>query len=164
MESGKNIKASSRKKRPRNGPSKEYVGPLRSGKRGGRKIEHRTKNHVEKHTQITAAHHGASRRARRCHDVISVAKLQQVSPGRQRVVGFSWQEAQQLVVRDLKNGWRAPNRLLVVQTGDSASQAKVFKAHAVPQGLCENLFKRSSCWPTSKNTEIIQSKALWQNL
>ena len=26
-----------------------------------------------------------------------------------------------------------------VQTGDSASQAKVFKAHAVPQGLCENL-------------------------
>ena len=27
----------------------------------------------------------------------------------------------------------------MVQTGDSASQAKVFKAHAVPQGLCENL-------------------------
>ena len=24
-------------------------------------------------------------------------------------------------------------------TGDSASRAKVFKAHAVPQGLCENL-------------------------
>ena len=37
-----------------------------------------------------------------------------------------------------KNDWRAPNRL-VVQTGESASQAKVFKAHAVPQGLCENL-------------------------
>ena len=34
---------------------------------------------------------------------------------------------------------RAPNRLLVVQTGESASQAKVFKAHAVPQGLFENL-------------------------
>ena len=27
----------------------------------------------------------------------------------------------------------------MVQTGVSASQAKVFKAHAVPQGLCENL-------------------------
>ena len=38
-----------------------------------------------------------------------------------------------------KYDWRAPNRLLVVQTGDSASQAKVFKAHAVPQGLCEKL-------------------------
>ena len=25
------------------------------------------------------------------------------------------------------------------QKGDSASQAKVFKAHAVSQGLCENL-------------------------
>ena len=27
----------------------------------------------------------------------------------------------------------------MVQTGDSASQANVFKAHAAPQGLCENL-------------------------
>ena len=35
--------------------------------------------------------------------------------------------------------WRQPNRLLVVQTGDSFEQAKVFKANAVPQGLCENL-------------------------
>ena len=29
--------------------------------------------------------------------------------------------------------------MLVVQTGESASQAKAFKAHAVPQGLRENL-------------------------
>ena len=36
-------------------------------------------------------------------------------------------------------GWKAPNRLLVVQTGDSAIQAKVFKAHAVPQSVCENV-------------------------
>ena len=35
--------------------------------------------------------------------------------------------------------WRAPNRLLVVQTGESATQAKVFQASAVPQGICENL-------------------------
>ena len=35
--------------------------------------------------------------------------------------------------------WRQPNRLLVVQTGESFEQAKVFKAHAVPQGLCANL-------------------------
>ena len=34
---------------------------------------------------------------------------------------------------------RQPNRLLVVQTGESFEQAKVFKAHAVPQGLCANL-------------------------
>ena len=38
-----------------------------------------------------------------------------------------------------KYDWRAPNRLLVVQTGESVNQAKVFKAHAVPQGLCGNL-------------------------
>ena len=29
--------------------------------------------------------------------------------------------------------------MLVLQTGAGASQAKVFKAHAAPQGLCENL-------------------------
>ena len=34
-----------------------------------------------------------------------------------------------------KYEWKAPNRLLVLQTGDSASQAKEFKAHAAPQGL-----------------------------
>ena len=27
----------------------------------------------------------------------------------------------------------------MVQTGESVNQAKVFKAHAVPQGLCGNL-------------------------
>ena len=42
------------------------------------------------------------------------------------------------MVRDLwrKYDWKQPNRLLVVQTGESVNQAKVFKAHTVPQGLC----------------------------
>ena len=38
-----------------------------------------------------------------------------------------------------KYDWKQPSRLLVVQTGDSIEQAKVFKAHAVPQGLFANL-------------------------
>ena len=48
----------------------------------------------------------------------------------------------EVVVRNL---WRklrleaTEQRFLVVQTGDSIEQAKVFKAHAVPQGLCANL-------------------------
>ena len=33
-------------------------------------------------------------------------------------------------------------KLLVVQTGGSSSQAKVFIAHAVPQGLCEKLINQ----------------------
>ena len=33
--------------------------------------------------------------------------------------------------------WRAPNRIVVVQIGANANEAKVFKAHATP--LCENL-------------------------
>ena len=45
------------------------------------------------------------------------------------------------MVRDLwrKYDWKQPNRLLVVQTGESVNQAKVFKAHTVPQGLCGKL-------------------------
>ena len=38
-----------------------------------------------------------------------------------------------------KYDWRQPNSLLVVQTGESFEQGKVFKAHAVPQGVCANL-------------------------
>ena len=38
-----------------------------------------------------------------------------------------------------KYDWEQPNMLLVLQTGESVNQAKVFKAHAVPQGLCGNL-------------------------
>ena len=38
-----------------------------------------------------------------------------------------------------KNDWKQPNRLLVVQTGESVHQAKVFRAHGVPQGLYGNL-------------------------
>ena len=38
-----------------------------------------------------------------------------------------------------KYDWKQPNRLLVVQTSESVNQAKVFRAHAVSQGLCGNL-------------------------
>ena len=45
------------------------------------------------------------------------------------------------MVRDLwrKYDWKQPNRLLVVQRGESVDRAKVFRPHAVPQGLCGNL-------------------------
>ena len=38
-----------------------------------------------------------------------------------------------------KYDWKQPNRPLVVQTGESVNQAKVFTAYAVPQGSCGNL-------------------------
>ena len=38
-----------------------------------------------------------------------------------------------------QNEWRAPNRILVVQLGTNANEAKVFRAYAAPQGLCDNL-------------------------
>ena len=33
----------------------------------------------------------------------------------------------------------APNRILLVQIGTNEDEAKVFRAHAIPQELCENL-------------------------
>ena len=89
-----------------------------SGKRGGGKIDHRTKNYVEEY-RLLAAHHCASRRARRCHDVITVPKLQQFFFWKTTCGGFqlarstsSWWCA----ICGEKYDWRAPNRLLVVQT------------------------------------------------
>ena len=38
-----------------------------------------------------------------------------------------------------KHDCKQPNSLLAVQTGESVNQAKVFRAHSVPQGLCGNL-------------------------
>ena len=38
-----------------------------------------------------------------------------------------------------KYDWKQPNRLLVVQTGESVNPATVFNAHAATQGLCGNL-------------------------
>ena len=38
-----------------------------------------------------------------------------------------------------KYEWKEPNRLVVVQACEGVNHAKVFKAHAVPQGLCGNL-------------------------
>ena len=35
--------------------------------------------------------------------------------------------------------WRAPNRILVAQLGANANDAKVFKAHVAPLGLCDKL-------------------------
>ena len=47
-----------------------------------------------------------------------------------------------------KYEWRAPNRILVVQLGTNANEAKVFKAHAAPQGLCAHLINALKHRPT----------------
>ena len=79
--------------------------------------------------------------ARRRYDVILVPALQQFPDGRPRLVGLlgkgrhNWWCA----ICGEKYDWKQPDTLLVVQTGESVNQAKVFRAHAVPQGLCGNL-------------------------
>ena len=71
---------------------------------------------------------------------VTVSYLQQFPFGRLRLVGHCRKNTKWwCVISGEKFNWRQSNRLLVVQTGESVEQAKVFKAHAVPQGLCENL-------------------------
>ena len=55
-------------------------------------------------------------------------------------MGFSWERSTAVGgSQSVEKNMNGANRLLVVQTVASASQAKVFKADAVPQGVCENL-------------------------
>ena len=49
--------------------------------------------------------------------------------------------------------WRAPNRMLVVQLGVNANEAKVFKAHAAPLGLCGNLTNALKLLATQPDSE-----------
>ena len=35
--------------------------------------------------------------------------------------------------------WRAPNRLQIIQDSADPREAKVFRAHTVPEGMCDNL-------------------------
>ena len=59
--------------------------------------------------------------------------------------------------------WRAHThtRILVVQIGTNEDEANVFRAHAVPQGLCESLIQRAqSCWPTSREMVTVRFKTL----
>ena len=69
-------------------------------------------------------------------------ELQQFPPGRLRFGGSLLERSTPAGgVRFLENSTIGSNRdrLLVVQAGESVEQAKVFKEHAIPQGLCENL-------------------------
>ena len=101
------------------------------------KGEHCAREHAQKHGPL-AAHHRASRRTRRSHNVLFVP--QQFSIGRLRFCG-SLGENHKVVVRNL---WRrvrleATEQVLGRANWESFEQVKVFKAHAVPQGLCANL-------------------------
>ena len=61
--------------------------------------------------------------------------------GRLRLVGLRGEKSTHIGVRDLWTNitGRTKQALGKVRTGEGVNQAKVFKAHAVPQGLCGNL-------------------------
>ena len=93
--------------------------------------------------------HRASRWTGRCHLVEYLPALQQSSFGELHLLGIDGtrrqhkEEVLQLVVCAVCGGkyeWSAPNRILVVQLGSDANEAKVFRSHAAPQSLCENVF------------------------
>ena len=57
-----------------------------------------------------------------------------------------------------KIDWKQSNRLLVVANSESVNQAKVFRAHAVPQGLCGNLIHALKLLATNKKMETASYK------
>ena len=93
----------------------------KGGEGESKNAQHRPRNHDKKYG-LHAAHHRAISREQGGYDVIFVPALLQFPDGRPRLVG-----------------WKQPNRLLVVQTGESVNHANIFRAHAVHQGLCRNL-------------------------
>ena len=122
---------------------------LRAGGEGrGKEAEYRSRNHDKKY-RLFAAHHRASRRSKeasRCHicaRIVTVSRWKTTYGGSLKEGGrrrrgkkhTNWWCA----ICGEKYDWKQPSRLLVVQTGESVNQAKVFRAHAAPQGLCGNL-------------------------
>ena len=105
-----------------------------------RKGEHRPRNRDKKY-RLLAAFIAPAGEARRRHDVTFVPALYQFPDGRLRMVGLRREKAHKwrCAICGEKYDWKQPNGLLVVQTGESVYEAKVFEAHAVPQGLCGNL-------------------------
>ena len=74
-----------------------------------RKVEHRAGNYDQKHG-LLAAHHRASWRTRRSHDVLCVSELQQFYLGRLHLVGLWDKRAQQLVVRSVERNTIGSNQ------------------------------------------------------
>ena len=56
--------------------------------------------------------------------------------------------------------WRAPNRILAVQLGTNGDEAKVFRAHAVQQGLCENLINALKLLANQQKMVTVRFKIL----
>ena len=56
--------------------------------------------------------------------------------------------------------WRTPNRFLVVQLVTSAYEVKVFRAHAAPQGLRENLINALKLLANSRRMKTARFRAL----
>ena len=120
----------------------------------------RTKNCFEEF-RLLAAHHCASRRARRCYDVVSVPNLQQFFPWKTTCGWFQLGRGARICGET--NDFRTPNRLQVVQSGDSASRPSFSKRMRYRKVCVRTWSMRSNCWPTSRKMETVQSRALWQD-
>ena len=98
---------------------------------GSKKTEHRPRNHDKKH-RLPATHHRASGR----HGGVTMSYLCphcDSFPLEDNVWCVSVREGRNnwwCAICQEKYDWKQSNRLLVVQTGESVNQAKVFRAHA----------------------------------
>ena len=120
------------------------VQPLDDGEDGGEPLpgetgglsahEHCTAGVGEEH-RLLGADHCASQRTRRGHFVLCLPSLPPEDNGSKKKRQCNWWCA---AWGGLYN-WKDPNRVLVIQDGTDASEAKVFRAHAPSQGAFHNL-------------------------
>ena len=57
--------------------------------------------------------------------------------------------------------WRNPNRFAVTQDSTDRGEAKVFRAHAPPLGVCDNLINALSSWQTSSRRKVTVQWKCW---
>ena len=117
--------------------------------RGRRAKEHCAADSAEG-DEFPEADHRVVGRAGRGHTVVRVPSLTSVSAGRQNLVGsIGHGDSSKKNKKKQSNwwcaafggqyDWRNPNRVLVMQHSTDRSEAKVFRVHAPPTGVCENL-------------------------
>ena len=104
-----------------------------------RKLSTVPRNHYKKY-RLPAAHHrvvGGQGQSQcpTCARIVTVSRWKTT---------FGWSQGKKhttwwCAICGEKYDWKEPNSVLVVQTGETVNQAKVFKPHAASQGLCVNL-------------------------
>ena len=94
------------------------------------------------------------------HTVVHVPSLSPCSSWRLHLVGLDGAREEQCNWCAACGGqynWKDPNRVLLKQDSADPSKANVFRAHAPPQGACENLVLRAETASWTRSWKVCRS-------